>query len=546
MKWNTLSAAALTLVRQLGDESNAWLGRRRKMNNSLRALAALGEPSAIPKIVDFLLDDNRAAAREAAHAVGALFARMSPDQLPTLDERIRSDSDWGFPRDRWRKLSSCAIDGLLESPTHSLALGLAACHGSGYVRQNAVVCLDREITSGAEIPFLLLRLNDWVSAVRHSAEHAIERRLTDTHRAAYLQNLSLVAQLRRRQRASESPALAQIEALLRADAIALVIGALASDERGARRFGLSLALDSLGGAELAICRAVIERVVESNNPAERFRATCWLTKPTTTLRLQSQFLPRLLTDRSAAVRRAALGWFVANDPDGRLAALHDALLDESGMVRSLAQFHLPKLESIDLRGFYGEAIHHHGSRNLKAALGGLGETGRTEDAELIVPLVDAPVPKIRKAALRALAKLASEAHIETLINALQANSPAVSRIARIALTPLASRAGFDRLTTIFESAGSEHVRLQTLFLINELPKWAKLPVLIEASAQDDGMLGRVAERFLRRWLAGFNRTHQILPNKADMLRLRAALSAHACRLEPGIARELSALQKSFP
>lgn len=112
MKWNTLSETGLALVRRLGDESNAWLGRSGKMTSSLRALGALVEPSAISAIVGYLVDDDPTVARETALVVAALFARMSPELLPTLDERIRADSYWGCPTDRWRQLAVGAIDRL--------------------------------------------------------------------------------------------------------------------------------------------------------------------------------------------------------------------------------------------------------------------------------------------------------------------------------------------------------------------------------------------------------------------------------------------------
>ncbi|MEO8351707.1 MAG: HEAT repeat domain-containing protein [Chthoniobacteraceae bacterium] len=545
MKWNTLSEAGLALVRQLGDESNAWLGRSGKMTSSLRALGALSEPAAIPAIVDYLLDDDLAVAQETAAVVAALFTRIPPELLPTLDERIRADSYWACPTDRWRKLAAGAIDRLRKGPTHALVLGLASCHGSGYVRQSAITRLDREITSGLEIPFLLLRLNDWVSSVRHVAEQSIERRLTDSHRAAYLQNLALVARLRSRLRASKSPTLARIEALLRADTAALVRGALASEGRVARRFGLSLALDALCGTDAYDRGAALEQVIGSNDPAVRLQATCWLTQPTAPLDLQHQILPRLLDDRFVAVRRVALGWCAAREPQLHLLRLREALLDESCTIRSIAQFHLPKLEPIDLRDFYRTAVRQRDPRSLNAALGGLGETGRTDDAELVVPSVDAPEPKIRKAALGALAKLALEAHVEIFIGALQAGSPGVSRQARLALNRHAQSVGADRLAAIFADSPHPHVRRQALSLINRLPKWQKLPLLIEIYGGSEDSAQRTAESFLRSWLWTYNRTHQVQPTKPEIARLRLAIATHGSKFERRLGVEFHAITGSL-
>lgn len=535
----------MSLVGQLADDSGAWLGRSRKMVRSLRALGALSEPAAIPSIVRYLLADDQTVAGETAIVVENLYVRMSPELLPTLDERIRAESYWGFQSERWRTLAGNVVDRFRADPTHALALGLISCHASGYVRQAAVESLEREITSGAEIPFLLLRLDDWVPAVRQRAEQAVARRLTDSYRHAYFENLWLIARLGSRLRASASPALARIESLLRADAKALVGGALGSESRRARRFGVSLALEALTGSDLETAGAVLGQVIESGDPAARLQATCWLAKPTTTLHLQRQFLPRLLHDRSVAVRRVALGWCATKQPGSHVAILHGALLDESSMIRSIAQFHLPKLEEINLRSFYREAVSQSERPRLKAALGGLGETGVAADAELLLPLVDAPEPKIRKAALGALAKLALETHLEVFVNALQSGSPSVSRQARIALERHASIVGADRLAMIFAETPHPHVRRQTLALMDRLSKWQKLPILIEIFAESESSLRMTAENYLRSWLSSYNRTHQLQPTKAEIARARGVIEAHGVKLQGRLGHELRAIVASL-
>ena len=205
MKWRTLSETGFSLVRQLADASKAWLGRSGRMIRSVRSLGALGEPAAISAIVGYLLDDDPIVAQETSGIIEELMSLVPLELLPTLDERIRADSYWSSPTDRWRTFAVGTTKSVHRGPTNWLVLGLAACHGSGFVRQSAIERLDREITSGREIPFLLLRLNDWVPAVRQAAEQAISNRLTNSHRDLYFQNLSLIFRSKNRSRASESP-----------------------------------------------------------------------------------------------------------------------------------------------------------------------------------------------------------------------------------------------------------------------------------------------------------------------------------------------------
>lgn len=221
VKWRTLSEAGVSLTRQLAEDSHSWVRRRTKMVHSLRQLSVLGEPAAISAISYYLYDDDSAVAEEAALAVDSLIAATPAELLAAVDERIRAESYYGFQSKSWRADAFRLIERFRGGRAYLAAVGVASCHASGYVREAAVETLDREITSGAEIPFLLLRLDDWVPAVRLAAEHAVRHRLTHSHREAYLRVLGPIAQLRSRFRAGKSPALADVENLLRGDVQAL-------------------------------------------------------------------------------------------------------------------------------------------------------------------------------------------------------------------------------------------------------------------------------------------------------------------------------------
>lgn len=171
----------------------------------MHQLAATGEVAVIPQIVGFLLDGDSAIVAATAVTLQTLFTQMLPAQMPAFDELMRLRDTYYGPVSgdpRWHKLQSVQVNAFVGDPaTSTLLLGLACCHWNGYVRQNAIACLDdKYVHSGAEIPFLLLRLGDWVAAVRGQAEAAISRRLNSSRREHYLASLPLVARLRERKR----------------------------------------------------------------------------------------------------------------------------------------------------------------------------------------------------------------------------------------------------------------------------------------------------------------------------------------------------------
>ena len=257
-------------------------------------------------------------------------------------------------------------------------------------------------------------------------------------------------------------------------------------------------------------------------------------------------MERLLGDKLPAVRRLALGWCVAHEPEAHQHLLRAALLDRSRSVRDIAQFYLPRQEIIDLRGFYRGKVLDGGPARLLAAMGGLSETGKAEDAKLFVPLARSPRVAVRKAALSAVAKLegASGEHLEVFVTALQdGGSAGVSRQARLALERCAGEVGRERLAAIFFDSPYLHVRRQALSLINRLPKWQRVTLLVEVvgrgGPEDEATV--TAGNFLRDWFANYNRSHAVAPAPKDVAELDAVLRRYDGALEPRLGRELQAL-----
>ena len=522
----------------------------------MRKAAACNEPVLIPELVSFLFDDDAAVVLATEDTLAALYAGMPVASLPALDETMRSS--WGGMYQaklalRWQRLAPEQVNVLMrtDAARSALLLGLACCHASGYVRRNAVACLDQQVRTGVELPFLLLRLDDWVTPVRLQAEAAVRQRLDPIHRPVYLAHLSLVERLRAKRRGAQAPVLPRIERLLQEDVTSLLASTFAEPVRAARRYGLALAWQAANAKGTEASREVIDSALHvSRDQALRLQAARWLTAKEADAVLQREYADRLLNDRLPAVRRLALGWCVSHEPQAHRGLLHAALLDRSHAVRDIAQFYLPRQETIDLRGFYREKMFDGDAASLLPAMEGLSETGKAEDVQLFVPLAQSPRIAVRKAALSAIAKLAgaSSEHLELLVAALQdGSSPGVSRQARLALERRAGEVGREQLGSIFFGSRHLHVRRQALSLINRLPKWQRVSTLIEVigrgGAEEEPTI--TARHFLRDWFANYNRSHAVAPARKDVAELEAVLKRYDGALEPRLGRELQALVASW-
>jgi len=541
---NVLSDKARALLNELFGLWRQWIGRKAGMTRCLRQLRGLREPATIPSLLWLLNDHDSAVAGQTALALDEITRHTPAILFPAIDERIRASYGLEWPEGA-QVIKPGDVAWMRFSGETATALGWISCHPSGYVREQAVLRLDREITDGREIPFLLLRIDDWVGSVRSAAGEALRRRIAAPHRGIYLKNLPLVVRLQQRSRGRETRAFGDIKRLLQSNLKELILSAMESGDQTSQLSGPAWAWEIASMGDAALQRLVVDPMLASTNPTARIRATSWIASNQAALELQRQILPELLKDRLTAVRRVALGWCATTDPTAHRATLQAALLDPSPIIRSIAQFHLPKLESLDLRNYYEQALAHPEPRRRKAAIAGLGETGRAADARLVAPFASVPQIGVRKVALAALARLAPKEYLELFLTALQDESPGVCGQARRALETQATSAGTERLAAIFAQTHYRHVRLQTLALINVLPKWDALPLLIRIHGDPNDLVRSAAASHLNAWLAGFNRTHQVQPSNADLARFREALEIFSAILPNDMARELRGLESSL-
>ncbi|MBM3844760.1 MAG: hypothetical protein FJ405_00545, partial [Verrucomicrobia bacterium] len=132
-----------------------------------------------------------------AEDIHQIISELSPLDLATLDQRVRES--WTAYRfyevQSWQNLRPSDVARLAQSKFPTTLVGLASSHFSGYVREAAVAELASQRT-GEELPFLLIRLNDWVSQVRDVAGRAVQARIEPAYAVHFLKNISLVLHLR--------------------------------------------------------------------------------------------------------------------------------------------------------------------------------------------------------------------------------------------------------------------------------------------------------------------------------------------------------------
>ncbi|MEL6616374.1 MAG: hypothetical protein AAFQ43_11580, partial [Bacteroidota bacterium] len=160
----------------------------------LRALAEAPDPRSFLDVLPLMAEAGDVGAA-ATDTMRALLDAVPVVDLPSLEQRVRHHLRYAYR-------ASQSARALTRRPSRRgpfVTLALASFHPDGYVREVAVRRLGQN-ESGRELPFLLLRLDDWVAPIQGLAVDLLNRRLTADFVSGWVEALPILASLADRQR----------------------------------------------------------------------------------------------------------------------------------------------------------------------------------------------------------------------------------------------------------------------------------------------------------------------------------------------------------
>lgn len=505
----------------------------------LAELAALREPALLPDVLPFLGVDSPEVARAAAQAARQLLMAAPGTDLPWLDERLRSSSIYNraFPQ-AWYGLRPEGLDPFeREGETGFSLLAIAGSHPSGYVREEAVRRLAR-VQDGRELPFLLVRLNDWVSQVAQAAQASLSDRLHSGYAPHLAANLPLVLRLRdeTRRRSSTELVEAVTALLLRPENRDVLTAGLAPDrERDVRRACAVL----LFSPAISPRSEEVERGLGDRDPVVRLQAARRLSSlPPGEEKARLLALAR--RDPFMPVRRESFEESVRSSPESAVAEMESALFDSHAAIRHAARLFLTREGARDFAAAYRQALPRASGKALAATLAGLGETGSKADTALVLPLLRHPLGGVRAAAVRALGKLDARGFLPELVEILKLDVGKPAKEAMIILRENLFFMPSERIWAALTAAESARAKRSFLWLVASFSKWESLPYLLAASTWADEEIAQGARFQLDRWFYRFNRSFT-RPSADQLQRIRIATRQAGDRLPPKTLRSLEFL-----
>ncbi len=452
-----------------------------------------------------------------AEEIHKIISDLPPLDLAALDQRVRGYSSYRYYAvQNWHDLRPSDVSRLAQSKFAVSLVGLASFHYSGYVREAAVKELATQC-KGKELPFLLIRSNDWVSQVRDIAAKAVRARVEPAYAVHFLANISLVFRLRSCGRVDKQFVDEICGLLKRPECKEVLQMGMASKDKAIRRVSFQLAAEADPSTRTSIVRALM------TDPDAVARS--WATRhflPEVTPEELPNVIEPMLKDRYMPVRRDALWALATKRPDLAVKTLRSALLDNHISMRETARQFLGVAEVNSARDFYANAFESVEDKQCFAAICGLGETGTAVDVPLVAQFLNSSLTKIRRAAVYAIGKLDVEGQLGKLIDFLSDGKPSVSREAMKALLPKARYIPLADLEHLIVSGANFHVRRNALTLVLHADKWKKIPVLLEACADNELRLAERAARALRDWSVNYNSSFAE-PTREDFEKIQTAL-----------------------
>jgi HEAT repeat protein len=535
--------ALVSALERVPSVSERLFGREREDLRILSELEAHAEPGLALHLLPAVFGDNRTVSKAAAHLLSLSIAAATPEELFALDDRSRDVwSSYSQPgSSNWRAFRPAEVSRFGDfGDDESAVIGMASFHSSGWVREAAVTRLDA-IATGAELPFLLLRLNDWVEPVAQCAEQAVRRRLTVQFADAFVHCLPLLRRLEINHRRDHRAMLRSVVGLLKEPACRLVVkrGLKSTDVLG-RRLLFEVARERQDVDKAALLR----RALRDSDTVIRLAAArdaCATMSPGAL----EDVLPRIIGDPYPRIRREGVGAAAGLAGEHGQRVLRAALLDRNQVVREIARFCLLRRRELrDFARFYRERIENGMGTDVSAAglaiaIAGLGETGVEEDAARLVPFLDHAQPAVRRASIRAIASLGLTPQLHRLIQMLRDPSRGVSHMARRVLRPRAATVGLAMLQAVLREAAHAHNRFDVVSVGAALGKWDSPTLLLEAAADPDVSVREAGVRWLRVWVARQNRSFG-QPTQDQLRELGRALSDYAGAVDRDIVDVLRA------
>lgn len=414
-----------------------------------------------------LLSRDAVSADKAANTIHSYMESLDVPKLIRLSRQFREYTSMEWSID-WKHISLSDIRTSVSDWNAFLnILRLGTFHPNGYFREKCMWALKDD---EASLPFIALRLNDWVKPVRDSAYLILSEKLADAKTDTAIEMLPFISQAKKGERyACEQ--LLDIERQL-SEKILLHLNEISLDR----------IRDYLPTTKRFLYKILICPDVLSKDAVNRLlqREKSGNEKALIISRILKHYvcsdeeLELYIRSKSPIVRKRALEVKYEHS-GGPWNGLEEHLLDKARGIRSDVCYILRKHTDFDILSYYKSRLH---TPDEAVAILGIGENGTEKDAALLMEYLYAASEKLVKYAMKSLSSLGATGLDAVYWDYLNDTNVAFSKAAYDAVCKSDILFGAQKLYDALQNSQNCHTRKYLLHLLVKEPSWERLPYLL--------------------------------------------------------------------
>ena len=452
---------------------------------------------------------------KSAKILNIVMSTLNSSQLIKVDKMFRSRISYSWDYNWSNKKTEELLHPLMTEGEKLTILGLSSLHPNGYFREKAIKKLS-QMNTGFEIPFLLIRINDWVKEVRNISKENLTKYLKQEYAASFVASLPLAFRLKDCSRSEHDDIFNAIVSMLcNEECSSELINGLNSTDSKVRLSCYKIILQE----RTMNNKSIINYLIKEPYPYIRLFVLRIIQK-TITIDEFNDILHFLMKDKLAQIRIHALETLYKFKPSESIDLLEKSLFDESQAVRELARYLLSKYKKYDFSSIYRNAAYK--KEGIYSSICGLGETGDINDSKIVAEFVSCDSHKIARASLYALAKLDFEGYKEMFVFTLSDSRPSISKAAKRILQGQINSGDEKSIYGIFKESNYEHVKINTCILLCSLSKWISIKYILEFCNHENQTVSTIGLYAMEGWKLKFNRSFTT-PTKNQINEIRKSI-----------------------
>ncbi len=480
-----------------------------------------------------VFDDDADTTAKTVDMINEKLNKATNKDLNRYDKMFRDTTSMNWWYD-WRSKEIDFLEDIAWDENDLInLLGISTFHPNGYFREKALRRLIK-IDNPRVIPFVIIRLNDWVKIVQMVAKTYLDNLMTKENILEYMPYFDLLKHTEYYSRLENNEILSRVEEILKDKE---VLEKLIPNIYKYNEFTKLYIYKSIKDCGFYGDDYIFELLLKEKSAYIQNKILYDMVQEVDDSFFEKN-LEKLKKCKANKVKQITIIRYYNQMGIKSMEELQWALVDKSLAVRDLGRIFLKKAGFDEFRDFYQNRIDN------EICVIGLCEVATLEDYSLLYDKLYKHNISTSKTITKTLAKLDYTAFEEELYRNLQGDKLGLSKTAKEILVENFTKVDEEKVYEIYKNTDVDYIRKNTVILLMSLSKWKRISYILEFLSIEDEELSAIVNSEKLCWFGSFNRSYT-KPTEADLRKLKKALENQDAKLSKYEKLELEQLMKTY-